>query len=572
MYCRVLACDFDGTGAVNGRLAPEVTSVLTAARSVGFVILLVTGRVLEELQTAGVNFDIFDAVVAENGALVWLPAAGRTIQLGTPPPGQFLGELRKMRIPYQAGTVIVGTSDRHAGEVLGLIRRSGLASQLVFNRDAMMILPSGVDKAVGALRALDELRRSERSMIAFGDAENDRSLMQIAELSVAPRGAVPSIAAAADERLSHPGPSGVAAYIQGVLEHGGCIPTPSGHRIVIGHDPTGASVGLPSSGMNIMISGDPRSGKSCLAGLVAERLMERGYRVCLVDPEGDYATLGERPRTLLFGTSIPLPDPAALPNVLREESLNLIVSLASLSQREKVRYVERILPGLEATRAVTGVPHWIMLDEAHYFLNERATSSERFESRTGNWALVTYRPSLIAATVHEAIGAHLVTRTTVEEERYFVSGLLQARGPNDLVVADALGGIQLYRAGLLLQGKERARWQIFTPDARTSLHVHHARKYADTLLPEEKSFRFLHADGICAVAHSVGEFCAAIEAIPMASLHHHLLAGDFSRWAVDTLGDAKLAARFRKLEDTTRVGAAPSREEITTHLRELYLT
>jgi hypothetical protein len=57
----------------------------------------------------------------------------------------------------------------------------------------------------------------------------------------------------------------------------------------------------------------------------------------------------------------------------------------------------------------------------------------------------------------------------------------------------------------------------------------------------------------------------------MASLHHRLLCGDFSRWATDTLGDPKLAARFRKLEDTTRVGAAPSREEITTHIRELYL-
>jgi hypothetical protein len=58
----------------------------------------------------------------------------------------------------------------------------------------------------------------------------------------------------------------------------------------------------------------------------------------------------------------------------------------------------------------------------------------------------------------------------------------------------------------------------------------------------------------------------------MASLHHHLLSGDFSRWAADTLGDAQLALRLRKLEDTTRVGAAPSREEIMAHVRELYLT
>lgn len=43
MYCRVIACDFDGTGAANGRLAPEIAAVLGAARALGFVTLLVTG-------------------------------------------------------------------------------------------------------------------------------------------------------------------------------------------------------------------------------------------------------------------------------------------------------------------------------------------------------------------------------------------------------------------------------------------------------------------------------------------------------------------------------------------------
>jgi hypothetical protein len=255
-----------------------------------------------------------------------------------------------------------------------------------------------------------------------------------------------------------------------------------------------------------------------------------------------------------------------------EELHAAAVNLASLSQREKVRYVERAVPGLEAIRAVAGVPHWLMIDEAHYFLNGHAMPSRRFESRTGNYVLVTYRPSLVAAAVHEAVGAYLVTHTTVEDERYFVSGFLREHGPRDLVVADALASIDGSRVGLLFQGDGGARWQIFTPDARSSLHAHHGRKCADTSLPGDKAFRFLHTDAVNAVAHSVAEFCAAVQAVPMASLHHHLLSGDFSRWAADTLGDAELAARFRKLEDTTRIGAAPSREEIMTHVRELYLT
>jgi hypothetical protein len=58
MYCRVIACDFDGTGASNGRMAPEVSGALEAARMYGIVTMLVTGRVLEDLQGCAVIFPL----------------------------------------------------------------------------------------------------------------------------------------------------------------------------------------------------------------------------------------------------------------------------------------------------------------------------------------------------------------------------------------------------------------------------------------------------------------------------------------------------------------------------------
>ena len=45
--------------------------------------------------------------------------------------------------------VIVGTWEQHATKVLELIRRFGIDAQLVFNRAALMVLPSGINKAVG---------------------------------------------------------------------------------------------------------------------------------------------------------------------------------------------------------------------------------------------------------------------------------------------------------------------------------------------------------------------------------------------------------------------------------------
>ena len=95
MYCRVIACDFDGTGAIDGHPAPELYAALAAARAEGIVTLLVTGRVLEDVQRACEEFLPFDAVVAENGAVVHLCGLGRTIQIGSPPPpDRFLGEQR----------------------------------------------------------------------------------------------------------------------------------------------------------------------------------------------------------------------------------------------------------------------------------------------------------------------------------------------------------------------------------------------------------------------------------------------------------------------------------------------
>src|SRR5262245_20834260 len=103
MYCRAIACDYDGTGASDGHLAPEVVAALHAAQAAGTVTLLVTGRVLDDLRVALVDFSAFDAVVAENGAVVWLRESDRTIVLGSPPSDQFLGRLRRATDPVHCG-------------------------------------------------------------------------------------------------------------------------------------------------------------------------------------------------------------------------------------------------------------------------------------------------------------------------------------------------------------------------------------------------------------------------------------------------------------------------------------
>jgi hypothetical protein len=113
-------------------------------------------------------------------------------------------------------------------------------------------------------------------------------------------------------------------------------------------------------------------------------------------------------------------------------------------------------------------------------------------------------------------------------------------------------------------------WQVFSPAQRITHHAHHARKYADTRLPEDKAFRFVNA-GNTVTVHNIGEFYRAIQMVPQASLRHHLNSGDFSRWVSEVLGDEQLAKGLRKLERAMPVGATPDRAEILAHVADHYL-
>jgi hydroxymethylpyrimidine pyrophosphatase-like HAD family hydrolase len=572
MYCRAIACDYDGTSASDGHLAPEVAAALHAAREAGIVTLLVTGRVLDDLRVALVDFSAFDAVVAENGAVVWLRESDRTIILGAPPSEQFLGRLRAARIPFHAGAVVVGTWDTHVPELIALVRERGADLQLVFNRAAVMLLPSGINKAVGTQRALDELGRSPRNLIAFGDAENDLPLFALAELAVAARGSVPAVAVAADDRLRLPGAAGVADWVRALLARGAKMPTPHRLAVELGSAADGTPAILPLDGQHVLVSGDPRSGKSWVAGLAAECLMDAGYRLCVFDPESDHVAVGHRPGAIVLGREIGLPKADDVGSVISRTGASIVLDLTSVRQAEKCEYVGRALRSIGAEQTRSGLPHWIVVDEAHYFFGAEPTSCADAVVQTGSIILVTYRPSLIAPDILESIGAFLLTRTTVEQERYFVDALLRARGPVGLDVSAALGALEAQHGGLLSREDGVPRWQIFVPRPRLSVQAIRARRYAGTESPPGKEFLFrLPNDGTLASARTVEEFDQALASVPTASLEYHVARGDFSRWARDVLGDADLAAGLAKLETINAVGAPVDREELRHHLHARYV-
>ena len=326
------------------------------------------------------------------------------------------------------------------------------------------------------------------------------------------------------------------------------MPTPHRLAVELGSTDGGTPVVLSAHGENVLVSGDPRSGKSWVAGLAAECLMEAGYRVCVFDPESDHVALGLRPSAIVLGREIGLPKADDVGSVISHTGASIVLDLTSVRQAEKCEYVGRALRSIGAEQARSGLPHWIVVDEAHYFFGAGPASCADAVVQTGNIILVTYRPSLIAPDILESIGAFILNRTTVEQERYFVDGLLRARGPAELDVSAALGALEARHGGLLSRDDGMPRWQTFVPRPRLSVQAIRTRRYAGIELPPDKGFFFrLPNDGTVATARTVEEFDQALASVPTASLEYHVARGDFSRWARHVLGDADLAAGLAKL-------------------------
>jgi hydroxymethylpyrimidine pyrophosphatase-like HAD family hydrolase len=204
---KVLAADYDGTIATEGRVAEATINALARCRAAGLKLVLVTGRELPDLLTVFPSIDIFNLVVAENGGLLYDPQSRIETIIAAPPPAGFVSRLRALNIePLSVGRTIVATREPNETFVLAAIRELGLELHIIFNKGAVMILPANVNKATGLITALRKMQIPSVDVIGIGDAENDLSFLQSCGLAVAVDNALPSVKAIADLVV---GPCGV---------------------------------------------------------------------------------------------------------------------------------------------------------------------------------------------------------------------------------------------------------------------------------------------------------------------------------------------------------------------------
>jgi hydroxymethylpyrimidine pyrophosphatase-like HAD family hydrolase len=566
----VLALDFDGTIAQNDVLDPDVRKAIGELRAQGIVVVLVTGRILEDLRRVAGDLHFVDAVVAENGAVIEFPDSGYSAVLGQPPPPDLLAELRQQGIPCAVGRSIVDADTREAPRILAVLQQLELPLVLVFNRGRVMVLPQAISKATGLREALAILRLSEHNAVAIGDAENDHELLRACEVGVAVAWGSEALKASADYVLPGDGPSAVGSYIRGLAKRGRIpVPLRTRRRLLLGHAEDGRPLALAANGRNVLVAGDPKSGKSWVTGLMCEQLILYGYSLCILDPEGDYTSLEALPGVVVFGGADPLPRPRDLLRALRHADVSIVIDLSHTPQEEKIEYLRSVLPALATLRQRTGLPHRIVVDEAHYFLHDHDVR-DLLDLDLSGYTLVTYRASKLPKELLASSQAVIVTRESDPREVSALYALCRKCESHmtEQECQQILGNLVIGEA-VALPVTEEAEGDVrrIRLAPRLTPHVRHLAKYLDIPVSEGRAFVFWEdSSATSRRASTLREFVAVLEQFPAATFDGHLRRGDFSNWIAKVFGDYPLANTVRRIEDDYRAGGMPG--NITANLVE----
>jgi hydroxymethylpyrimidine pyrophosphatase-like HAD family hydrolase/GTPase SAR1 family protein len=538
-----VACDFDGTLAAHGRVAAPVIAALERCRTSGRRLLLVTGRQAGDLVSIFPHVELFEWVVAENGAVLYRPASRELRILGEPPPGVFLRALEGRGVsPLSAGAVIVATWEPHETAVLETIHELGLELQVIFNKGAVMVLPSGINKATGLAAALVDLGLSPHNVVGVGDAENDHALITFCECSAAVANALPLVKQHADLVTEGEDGAGVIELIDRLIatDLKELEPRLTRHHLLIGlrqREP----VTLKPYASRLLLAGPSGSGKTTLATGLLERLAERRYQFCVLDPEGDYESFEP---AVTLGTRGRPPQSEEVLQVLKHPRENAVVNLLGMPLAERPRFFSKLSAQLQEFHARTGRPHWFIADEAHHLV----PASWQLTPHVIPWAVggllyITVKPSTLAQPVLSSAGTVIATS--------------ESPAATLLEFAAAVGQNPPQLEEMVLEPDEALVWTRESPEPPFRMRLlpvrtprrRHRRKYAEGELGPDQSFYFRGPDGKLNLrAQNLVLFLQLAEGIDDTTWMHHLWRGDYSRWFRASIKDDGLAAEVERIE------------------------
>jgi len=556
-----LAADYDGTLAHHGLIDDLTWASLRQLRESGRKLLVVTGRQLDELLGLVQHPEMFDRIIAENGAVLYSPATKHVKLLAPPPPRAFADELARRGVDRVAvGRVIVATWEPHQDTVLRAIHDMALELQVIFNKGAVMVLPTGVNKATGLDAAVKDLGLSRHNIVAIGDAENDHALLTRAELGVAVANALPVLKDHAD--LVTPGDHGigVSQVIDRVIANDLADIPPTRHRIRLGKSGS-QEIQFDPYEANVMICGSSGSGKSTLTTAMLEKLSEQGYQFVILDPEGDYTALDS---AVVLGAPARAPLAEEVIDVLRDSTRNAVVNMLGIAVDHRPEFFAKLQPALAELRMRTGRPHWLVVDEAHHLMPVSWQASTELSLRPHGALYVTVHPGSVAQAVIDTINTVLVVGDNPDRTVKEFWKVASIKKPPHVPTQKLASGHALY-----WETKTNIACVVET-DASATERVRHSRKYVEGNLGPN-SFFFRGPEGKLNLrASNLMLFLLMADGVDDDTWNHHLRSGEYAEWFRSIVKDPDLAEAARALERDASISARASRDRIRAEIEKRY--
>ena len=561
MYFMALAADYDGTVAHDGVVSQDTVIALKRFKESGRKLVLVTGRELPDLKRVFPELGIFDKVVAENGALIYTPASEEEMPIAPAPAPDFVKALKKRGVkPLSVGHCIVATWEPHQASCLEVINDLGLELEIIFNKGAVMVLPSGVNKATGLAAALKELGLSTHNVVGIGDAENDHAFMRACGLSVAVANALPAVKDTADLVTKGERGDGVKELIQKLIKRDHDLGISRRDGIRISDEDAGDVEIWPTD--TVLIAGSSGVGKSTLATALTERFIEAGYQFCIVDPEGDYDGLSG---AVCVGDAKTAPTAAQAVPLLDAIDTNVILNMLAVKVEDRPDFAAEVLPDIAQLRLKKARPHWLIVDEAHHLLPKNHKGvGEIVSGKLPGTVFITVHPDMMSPEALKLVTAVI------------------AIGPKaDDVIKSLCKGAGIKTPAKMTPPKDK-RVLFWRPDGdkkpslvkviepKQSLK-RHSRKYAEGTLDEKASFYFRGPDNAMKLrAQNLMIFQQIAEGIDDRTWEHHLRKGDYSDWFRNQIRDKKLARETKQAEEDEGLSPKESRRIVLDAVRKRY--
>jgi hypothetical protein len=230
-----------------------------------------------------------------------------------------------------------------------------------------------------------------------------------------------------------------------------------------------------------------------------------------------------------------------------------VIDLSHAPHHEKLNYIRSVLQGAATLRRCTGLPHRIVIDEAHYYLSG-PDSKDLIDLDLNSYTLVTYRASDLHPDVLANAEAILVSRESNPcEISALYASCLDCRGSfSEAEWAKLMESLVIGEAAVLpLTAEAGGDLRRVRLAPRLTPHARHLAKYIDIPVPKQQEFVFWKDGGVSGQrASTLAELVTVIGSSSPADLEGHVSRHDFSKWIENVFGDYSLAKTVRLIEES----------------------